>query len=357
MLRLYRHARTPGPGVQAMTPTMARPLPASRICELLLQQSPGCTWLLNRALQFHAIYGNARGVFGLPAEALAGLNFTDLAAPGMQPSWIRRIERVFSGETICAGGRFGKTALAYSITLFPIRSPEGEIVFAAGAAPELPDRDLVLRLLSARETDRARVSKWLHDHVGQCLSAAGLQLDLLRMDFAESALPISQRTAEIQSMLDSVMKLVREFSHELNPAAAERMGLRAALDGLAGRLRLEFNGVVRVLADPTEQLPAEASAALYRIAQEAAGNAVRHSGCSAIEILLRPLRGGAALEIRDNGNGFDAPGGAFLRPGLGLLAIEQYADQAGIDLQIESSPGKGTVVTALCRSAATTSPG
>jgi signal transduction histidine kinase len=330
---------------------------ASRICELLLQQSPGCTWLLNRSGEFQTVYGNAARVFGRGAAELTGLHFPDLFPAPVRPCWMQRIGRVFAGETLSSGARFGAAAATYSITLFPVRGPEGGIVFAAGMAQELADRDLLLSLWRARENDRARVAQLLHDHVGQLLSAAGLQLDLLRMDLAEGAFPISQRTAEIQGMLETVMKLVRELSQELNPAVAERIGLRAALDRLAGRLRSEFQGTVRVLADPAAQPSAAAAAALYRIAQEAGLNAVRHSGCSAVEILLKSFRSGAGLEIRDNGSGFDPAGGALPQRGLGLLAMEQCAEQAGIDLQIVSSPGKGTVVTAFCRPAETAGSG
>jgi signal transduction histidine kinase len=320
------------------------------LCEMLLRQSPGCAWLLRRDGAFQAVYGGAPRVFGRAAAELESLNFTDLFAPPARPSWIGRLERVFAGETLGAAGQFGEGA-TFSITLFPIRPPEGEIAFAGGIAHEMPEAGLVQRTLAALETDRARLSQLLHDRVGQSLSAAGLQLDLLRMDLAESALPIPQRIGEIQAMLETIMRLVRDVNRELNPAVAERLGLRTALDRLAGRLRADFKGNVRVFADATAQPPQEAAAALYRIAQEAAGRAARRAGCSAIEILLKSLRSGPALEIRDNGPGFDAADSAFHGGGMELLVMQHFADGAGIELQIDSSPDKGTVVRALCRSA------
>ena len=193
---------------------------------------------------------------------------------------------------------------------------------------------------------RARL-QLLHDRVGQSLSAAGLQLDLLRMDLAESALPIPQRIGEIQAMLETVMGLVRDVNRELNPAVAERTGLRAAWTGWPG-LRANFKGNVRVFADAAAQPAPEVAAALYRVAEEAAGRAARRAGCSAIEILLKSLRSGPMLEIRDNG-GFDAADRAFRGAGLDFLVMQYFADRAGIELQIDSAPDKGTVVRALCR--------
>jgi len=331
-----------------MTFATAKPLPAAALCEILLRQSPGCAWLLKRDGAFQAVYGDAPRVFGRAAAELETLNFTDLIEPPARPSWTGRLERLFSGETFGAAGRFGGRG-AFSITMFPIRPPDGEIAFAGGMARETPEGELVLRALEALENDRARLPQLLHDRVGQSLSAAGLQLDLLRMDLAASAFPIPQRIGEIQAMLDTVMGLVRDVYRELNPAVAERAGLRAALDRLAGRLRTDFKGNVRVFADATAQPAPEAAAALYRIAQEAAGLAARGAGCSAIEILLKSLRSGLALEIRDNGPGFDVADGPFRGAGLEFLVMQHFADRAGIELQIDGAPDKGTVVRALCR--------
>ena len=94
--------------------------------------------------------------------------------------------------------------------------------------------------------------------------------------------------------------------------------------------------------------PAEAGAALYRIAREAVANAARHSGCSAIEILLQSFGSGPGLEVRDNGKGFDVTDAAFRERGAGLVVMEYCAARAGIDLRIVSSPVNGTVVQARC---------
>jgi signal transduction histidine kinase len=335
-----------------MTLATARSLPPVALCEMLVRQSPGCAWLLKRGGAFQAVYGDAARVFGRTAAEMERLNFADLFAATARPSWAGRLKRVFAGETLCTAGRFREGA-TFAISMFPIQPAEGEIVYAGGVAHEMPEGELILRALETLENDRARLPQLLHDRVGQSLSAAGLQLDLLRMDLAESALPIPQRIGEIQAMLDTVMGLVRDVHRELNPAVAERIGLRAALDSLAGRLRADFKGKVRVFADAAAQPAPEAAAALYRIAEEAACLAVRRAGCSVIEILLKSMRNGPTLEIRDNGPGFDAADRAFRGVGLELLVMQHFADRAGIELQIDSAPDKVTVVRAICRSRAT----
>jgi two-component system NarL family sensor kinase len=315
--------------------------------ELLHGQSPGCAWPLKRNRQFHAVDGDALRVFGRAARDLPGSNFADLVAANLRSSWVRRVERVFSGETLNTTAQFSETAPCCSVTLFPVRASDSEISYAGGIAQELAESGLALRTLRALEADRARLSRLLHDHVGQSLSAAGLQLDLLRLDLAEGASPFSQRIGEIQGMLEGVMDMVRDFSYEWNPTAVERVGLAAALNRLARQLRLEFAGSLRVVADLEVPPPSTAVVAFYRIAQEAARNAVRHSGCSAIEILLKSMPSGPVLEIRDNGRGFDSFSEALRERGLGLWVMQEYADRAGIHLRIDSAEGKGTSVRAF----------
>lgn len=330
-----------------MTPAEAKS-PSAALCEMLLRQSPGCTWLLRRDLVVEAVYGDAPRVWGRAAADLEQHNFLSLLALPARSAWAGRVERVFAGETLYTAARFTASAPEYAITLFPVASPAGGIAFAAGCAREMEERDVAARTLHLLDTERSRLTRFLHDHVGQDLSAAGLQLDLLRMNLAESASPHTQRAADVQATLESIIDSVRTFNAESNPIAADQVGLRAALDILAGGLRAHFRGNIRIWADATATPPPHAATALYRIASEAAGNAVRHSGCTVIEILLKSLRDGPALEIRDNGCGFHV-GDALQERGMGLLVMRHHADHAGIELRVESAPGKGTIVRAVCR--------
>jgi signal transduction histidine kinase len=321
-------------------------VPSAPWSEQWLAQIPACMWLLDPDLRMHATFGNAAPLFGLSAGQLSARNFGELVPPGQRASWISRVARVFQGETLCLRQRLTADAPLCSVSLFPVRSPDGPIAFAGGLAQLADDRHLAARILQAQEAERARLARLLHDRTGQYLTAAGLQLDLLHMDLKEKALPQAAGAAEVQQILDLVMQAVRELGQQLSPAGVDRLGLRLALEGLAARLRADFHGAVRLQADPAAVPPTTAAAALYRIAEEAAANAARHSGGSTIEITLASTPQGPVLEIRDNGQGF-SPGGAP-GTGLGLIIMEQYAGQAGIHLHIDSRPGQGTVVQALC---------
>ncbi|MCE5309909.1 MAG: histidine kinase [Acidobacteriales bacterium] len=196
---------------------------------------------------------------------------------------------------------------------------------------------------------RNRTSHVLHDEVSQVLSAVGLQLDVLRMDFAESHPEVAERTAEIQQLLEKAIDEVRNLSRNLDPSMVERAGLHSALNRLVGRVRDSTGVSVRLLTDPAARVAGEPADALYRIAEQALDNAVRHSGGAPVEILLRPSREGVVLEIRDLGIGFDVDQARSSCPGLGLILMEYQAMRAGLDLSVASAPGKGTIVKAVFR--------
>ncbi|MFB3827237.1 MAG: sensor histidine kinase [Bryobacteraceae bacterium] len=299
--------------------------------EALLQNGPACHWLLDAEMNFVRRYGHCEELF--PGGAVPD-------------SWRERTGRAMEGEPSrwreTRGGRI------YQIDLFPVPpSHVGGFAFEVTLwnAAEQRLRMAALDALRAQDAERARAARFLHDDVGQSLSAAGLQLDLLRMDLEASIPGIGGRTAEIQQVLEGVMQRVRDFSYELNPEVAERAGLHAALDRLAGRVRKTFPGALRLMADAPLRLPPEIATAFYRIAQEAVQNAVQHSGCTQIEVLVKSTAKGPALEIRDNGKGFDPGDPVNAARGVGILAMEQYAGQAGLKLSVRSAP-QGTVVKA-----------
>lgn len=330
----------------------------AELVESFLEQSPACLWLVAespaetggsraRSLVFERIWGRAEPLFGKPADQLRGTRCGDL--PGTL--WCERYQRVLEGETLMLRERRGETI--WFVSLFPVRKVANE-VYAGGIGREITQWNLaeqelrrtVLGALKAQEFERNMMSRFLHDSVGQNLTALGLQLDLIRMDLAAGAPGAGDRITEVQKALGEMMDAVREYSYELNPATVERAGLRVALDRLAVRSRQRFTGTIRVNVDPSSKVEPGLASALYQIAQEAVENAVLHSGCTAIDILMKTTRGITVLEVRDNGRGFDRDNIEGGQRGLGLLSMEHYAAQAGMELTIVSKRGIGTTVRA-----------
>jgi signal transduction histidine kinase len=321
------------------------------LAELVLDQSPACHWVVTTAGTFQRIYGDTSCILGKPAAALLGRKVSEALEPDLAATWKGRFAQVMRGETLILRERCQETS--WSVSVFPVRI-EGKIKYAAGMARESTQwakaerelRNAVLGALKAQEFERAMVSKFLHDSVGQNLTALGLQLDLVRMDLESISPDSCERIAEVQKLLGTMMEEVREYSYELNPSTVERAGLRSALDRLAARVRERFTGSIRLNVDPSLKIDPKLALALYQIAQEAVENAVQHSSCSMIEIAVKSTRNVPGLEVRDNGRGFDPGDVAGGCRGLGLLSMEHYAAQAGLDFSVNSNRSTGTIVRA-----------
>lgn len=322
------------------------------ICFEFLEQSPACHWIVDRNLVFEQVFGNATSIFGRPAVELRGRAVGEVLAPEAATSWTGRFSRALEGEALVLRER--RPSSAWNISVFPI-CVDGKIGRVGGLALEASAwnkaeqelRNTVLGALKAQEFERNMASKFLHDSVGQNLTALGLQLDLVRMDLESVSPEICGRIADIQKILEAMMEEVRDYSYTLNPSTVERAGLRSALDRLAGRIRGRFPGSFRLNVDPSLKLEKKIALAMYQIAQEAVENSVQHASCSAIEIAVKSSRTGTFLEVRDNGKGFDPADLLGGCRGLGLLSMEHYAAQGGLDLSITSNRDTGTIVRAV----------
>jgi signal transduction histidine kinase len=321
------------------------------LAKAYLEQCPAVIWAVDGNGAFHKFYSDPSNVFGKPAAELQHRTPDAALDPGPGEQWKNRFARALAGETLMLRERRGD--ITWYVKLFPIRM-DGRISHVGGVAQEsapwsTADQELrhtVLSALRSQEFERKMASQFLHDSVGQNLTAFGLQLDLIRMDLETASPEVCARIAEVQKTLEGVMEEVREYSYELNPSTVERAGLRPALDRLASRLRQRFTGGLRIKAGPSLKRQPKIASALFHIAQEALENAVQHAGCSAIEIAVKSTRKGIVLEVRDNGRGFDPDDILGVRRGLGLLSMEHFAAQAGLQLTIASNRESGTLVRA-----------
>jgi signal transduction histidine kinase len=321
------------------------------LADAYLEQSQALHWIVDRTPAFVALYGDPLPLLRATKAELLGRTLAEALDPALARTWTERISRALGGETLLLSE--STRGQRWQISVFPIRT-EGEIRCAGGLAwentpwgsAEQELRRTVLGALKAQEFERSQMSRFLHDVVGQNLTAMGLQLDLIRMDLETVAPDICERIPDIQKVLEMMMEETRDYTYELNPSDVERAGLRSALDRMVGRMRERFLGNVRLNVDPSLKIEKKYAAALFYIAQEAVANAVQHASCSMIEIAVKSTRAGLFLEVRDNGIGFDSSDILGGRRGLGLLSMEHYAAEAGLELSIISKRGGGTLVRA-----------
>jgi signal transduction histidine kinase len=209
------------------------------------------------------------------------------------------------------------------------------------SAPQPALAQMLFAALNEHEAVLARVSRLLHDDVSQVLSAVGLQLDAMRMDFREEAPGMDSRAAEIQELLEQAIEQLRDITNELNPSIVERAGLQFALDRLIGKARAGFNGTLRLHFDASLRVPTILAKAFYKITDCAIDIAKATQECSLIDIHVKRAQGEYVLEISDN-----APVDDMAPTPLGQLLMDYYASKNHVMLRTERVPGKGSVVRA-----------
>jgi signal transduction histidine kinase len=202
---------------------------------------------------------------------------------------------------------------------------------------------MLFTAINEHEAALARVSKLLHDDVSQVLSAVGLHLDAMRMEFSNQAPDIDRRASEIQALLEKAIEQLRDISNELNPSIVERAGLQFALDRLIDKARKDFPGTLRLHYDPATRVPTSVAKIFYKIGECAVQNALARPECSLIDIQIKRSHEEFVIEISDNGRVLETASSAVP---LGQLLMDYYASK--VALTIKSSPEKGTVIRAAC---------
>jgi signal transduction histidine kinase len=199
------------------------------------------------------------------------------------------------------------------------------------------------RRIAAAEEGRRRVAREVHDDFSQRLAALAFSLRGVCGELAEG----DPRRVELDGIGGGLAELgedLRRLSHDLHPATLERLGLAAALrDHCAEIERRHGPRVAFSLTGSESSFPPETALGLYRIAQEALANTVRHAGASTASVVLRATANTAFLTVADDGRGF-APEAARRSGGVGLASLEERAGLLGGRCRVRSSPGAGTRV-------------
>jgi two-component system, NarL family, sensor kinase len=194
------------------------------------------------------------------------------------------------------------------------------------------------RLVVAREEERQRLRRDLHDGVGPTLAGLAMQLGAVRPLIRTDPDAVADRLGRLQDAARGALDTVRRIAHGLRPPALDELGLVGALRQLAESLGLD----ARLRDAELPRLPAAVEVAVYLIAAEALHNVARHAGSGAVEIAIDADDADVVLRVRDCGTGVDGT-----RPaGIGLRTMRERADELGGAVTVDSAPDRGTTVTA-----------
>ena len=219
---------------------------------------------------------------------------------------------------------------------------------AERSAAEEHVTNLLRKLVTAQEDERARIARDLHDQLGQQLTALRLSLERHQQQCPG---PGNQRDE-----MDRALALARAIDEEvgflaweLRPAALDDLGLGVALPQYVKEWSQHYGvaGEVRTSGYARGQLSPDAEVTFYRVAQEALNNVAKHAHASRVDVILETRDSSVVLLVEDNGAGFDTSAAASSR-GVGLLGMRERAAAVGAELDVESRPGDGTTVFLRC---------
>jgi len=203
---------------------------------------------------------------------------------------------------------------------------------------------LSARLLQVQEDERRRLSRELHDEIGQTLTALRIEISHARDAWRAGSPSLSARLNEAHSLAERTVNTIRDISLLLRPSLLDDLGLEPALQQQVEDFSRRSG--IRCTLEQTsldDTLPDSVKTCVYRAVQEALNNCEKHSGASWVRI--QALQDGPLLsvEIADNGVGFEVKRhGAALGPGLGLIGMRERVAALGGRLTLVSAPGKGT---------------
>lgn len=214
---------------------------------------------------------------------------------------------------------------------------------AIAEAAQFQARELSLRLVATQEDERKHLSRELHDHVAQVLTA--LRMELGRIERWRSPVDTRLRDSvtESKQLVDKLFRTVRDLALGLRPSMLDDLGLQAALEWCVRDVTRRSGVDVSLTIDgDIGSLPDRHQTCVYRVVQEALTNCIRHSGARAITVNVTGAADHLRVQVADDGVGFER---GMQREGLGLRGLEERVRELNGQLSIASEPGQGTSLT------------
>jgi PAS domain S-box-containing protein len=285
--------------------------------------------------------GYALEATGLKAGAEVGRPVVEVY--GNSPVAAETVRRALAGEEFSTVLHLGPVVLECHHA--PTRDEHANLTGFLGVATNITERvHLEQQILEISDREQARIGQDLHDGLCQKLVSLAFDANSLEQKLAGRSAPEAGAVRQMGDILDDAITEARAISRGLFPVQLETDGLRLALEhlaaGVSSRLKIDCR-----LDCPRSVFVNDIALAthLYRIAQEAVNNAIKHSGARSIQIQLRTAGQRIELKVSDNGAGIPLPLGST--SGMGLHIMEYRARTIGGILNIELRPGGGTVVS------------
>ena len=332
----------------------------------LVSSSPDLVWVTDASGHLIFVSEAAETMLGQPAAALIGRQYWEVfAEPARREAevrfkWLSRHPTSVHRSRLPFRHADGQDVLV-EINGIGMVDEDGRFVGAHGAARDVGERERLERDLRrqagelAAGEERAHLARELHDSVTQALFSMTLvsrSVELLLERDVEAA---KAQITQLRELQREALAEMRALIFELRPGNLEQDGLARALKTHTAALQGRIGLPVVVESELDERLPLPVEEALYRIAQEALHNVVKHAAARQVRVEVGRVKHGVRLRIQDDGKGFDptqVPAGH-----LGLTGMEARAARIGATFSCRTEPGKGTTVEVLVPDAVTVAVG
>lgn len=247
----------------------------------------------------------------------------------------------FSGEYHC---------LPRELKLFEAISERcAHAIDKAQLIEELHDREEQIRrlgehMLTVEEEERRRISRELHDEVGQSMLVIRLYLEMVQSDLPACAAHLNARLEDTRRLTEQTINEMRRLISDLSPNVLEQLGLPASIRQFVTNFSRTFSGKIQLRMSRVDKLPRGSQIMLYRLVQECFTNVIKHSGAENVVLNLSRGNGLVKMKMHDDGVGFDVEEAAQQHESFGLSGMRERVALLGGQINIQSSPGKGTRV-------------
>ena len=330
----------------------------------LLEFAPIPIYVLTRDHRLHLVNRAWEQVMCRPAEQAVGRSLDELFPAENSRAFKMLSEEVFRNAAAATAEECLDTTSGrryFHTVKFPLHNARGEVETLGGISVDITNlkaaenrarhdaalvRALAARLVEAETAERGRLALELHDRVGQSLTALGINFSLLRVQVADAVPGAAWRLDFLQSLIEDTIACVRDVMADLRPPMLDDYGPMSALRSWVKHLPSLSPVEIHIDSDdPKPRLPGPLENGLFRIAQEALNNVVKHAEATRATVSLEIDAASVRLVITDDGRGFIPPAAGDSiadEPRWGLLSMTERARAVGGRLTVESQPGHGT---------------
>lgn len=324
------------------------------LSDVLINSLPGIFYMFNKEGDFMRWNDNILNITGYTMDEMASLHPLDFFVEEHKSILLEKINNVFKHGTdseeadlLTKDGR----RIPYYFTGVYLKMGGQDCMLGVGidiservkVQEEL--RNLATDLQNIREEERTRISREIHDELGQQLTGLKMNISWLNKKLINATPEISNHINQSIALSDQTLKTVRRIAAQLRPSILDDLGLISALEWESDEFQNRYNIETSFVAENvTSTIDQKMSTAIFRIFQESLTNILRHSKATMVTTVFSEFNNHFTFKVEDNGIGFDDSSDKNKRS-LGLLGMKERAIMIGGILTIKSTPNKGTVLS------------